>query len=89
MAFQQTGTCGQEGNMTPLKTTASEAIQMSNEINLAPDKLLIPSHVPFQPKHNLMSGTIIPLNLIKGLIIQRIIKINHKFGFNRISAEFQ
>ena len=75
--------------MTPLKTTAAEAIQMSNEINLAPAKLLIPSHVPFQPKHSLMSGTIIPLNLIKGLIIRRIIKINHKFGFNCISAEFQ
>ena len=51
--------------MTPLKTTASEAIKMSDGINLAPAKLLIPSHVPFQTKCNLMSRTIIPSNLIK------------------------
>ena len=62
VGFQQAGTCGQEGNMTRLKMTASEAIQMSNEINLAPAKFLIPSHVPFQPKHNLMSEMIIALN---------------------------
>ena len=71
-AFQQAGTCGQEGNVTPLKMTASEAIQMLNEINLAPAKLLIPFHVPFQPKLNLfllfknfLFVITIQLNLIK------------------------
>ena len=53
--------------MSPLKMAASEAIQMSNEINLAPAKLLTPfhQHVTFQPKCNLMSGKITQLNLIK------------------------
>ena len=56
---------------------------MSNEINLAPAKLMIPSRVPFQPKVNQS------VELNQSLIMGRKIKTNHVFNFNCIPAEFK